>query len=122
MAEVKNSQDSAGAARAARSVSPTALPVMVAAARHSRRARSTRIATAGVSLIAAARPLRAPRQRERSGTRNRSTATSAMRMALTCAYSMVLGKGSRAMTPMSASHGARLRAIRGATASRLRTA
>ena len=122
MAEVKNSQDSAGAARPARSVSPTALPAMVAAARHSRRARSTRIATAGVSLIAAARPLRAPRQREHSGTRNRSTATSAMRMALTCAYSMVLGKGSSAITPASASHGARACAARVLIPSRLRTA
>ena len=81
MAEVKNCQVSAGAARAARPVSPTALPAIVVAARHSRRARSTRIATAGVSLIAAARPDSAPRHREPPGTASRSTATSAMRMA-----------------------------------------
>ena len=45
-----------------------------------------------------------------------------MRMALTCAYSMVLGKGSSATTAISASHGARPCAVRFPAPRRLRAA
>jgi len=51
-----------------------------------------------------------------------TTATSAMRMALTCAYSMVLGKGSSTTTPSRAIHGARPCAVLILAPRRLRTA
>ena len=106
MARVKNSVDSAGHSAQQAAVTASAVPVMVAAARHSRRASRTSTAIAGVSLKAAASPLSAPRRRERPGTASRSSATRAMRTALTCPYSMVLGTGSSAVTAARASQGA----------------
>ena len=90
MADRKNRADSAGETIQHRAVTPMAVPVMVAAVRHSRRASRTTTAIAGVSLKAAASPAPTPRQGDLAGTANRSTATSIMRIALTCPYSMVL--------------------------------
>ena len=84
MAEAKKRRDCAGSASQQAAVIPTAVAVMVAAARHSRRMRKTASAIAGVSLKEAATALATPRRREDSGTARTSTATSAMRTALTC--------------------------------------
>ena len=86
----KNRADSRGLRAQHARVTPDAVATMVAAARHCLRTRSTTTAMAGVSLKAAARPHRTPRQRELAGTASRSTATRAARTALTWAYSMVL--------------------------------
>ena len=110
MAERKNRADSVGLASQASAVAPSAVPVIVAAARHSRRATSTSTAMAGVSLTAAASPQSTPRPRPR--TSRRSTATIAMRMALTCPYSMVLGMGSRVIRAANAIQGAAPHAVR----------